>query len=372
MLPNKTNAAFRKFQRSASIIKAPEKCQITKETTRFFTRYCLSKNWSKGVASYGSDTYSIIFNHMLLENVSIDFIYAIALYLSVIVGINKKCSTQSFKLFYCTTSKINAICDEFALILQTLEHINNHKLWKYVYSFLYNISASYVLIKEFISSKTSVFNYKPQKMRCSNKRYASRIVSIRTFFKKYMQTNNWKQGDKISNISNGTYDINSWILVFGDTEPMHTRMSLIYVVVCLLTQIIGTNHSLKCMSFILFKSVESQIEMIRAAFEDMLHVLEYHHNIDLWKYVYSFLHNLWSYYHYIKHYIGDKTILQNVRNYQILLRSKSMDIAEKYKQQMLVHGYVRDVTMNMQVYGLYGIINQICDTVSLYYTYKFK
>ena len=43
-------------------------------------------------------------------------------------------------------------------ITQTLEHHNDDKLWKYVYSFLYNAAAYFKHIQRFVGTRTSVDN----------------------------------------------------------------------------------------------------------------------------------------------------------------------------------------------------------------------
>ena len=66
--------------------------------------------------------------------------YCLLLYFGKIIGINKKCITHSFTLYLCCTSKINALCDDMALILQTLEHHNHPKLWKYIFMLIMYLS----------------------------------------------------------------------------------------------------------------------------------------------------------------------------------------------------------------------------------------
>ncbi len=91
-----------------------------------------------------------------MNNASTDCMYSLLLYLGKIIGIDKKCITHSLSLFMCSTSKINALCDEIALILQTLESHNDDKLWKYIYSFMFNIAAYFQFIQPFIGSNVVI------------------------------------------------------------------------------------------------------------------------------------------------------------------------------------------------------------------------
>merc|ERR1712244_202427 len=94
-------------------------------------------------------------NHYMLEW---PFLYSMTLYLGQIVGINKRCIRYAFMLLRSVQAQIDTLCEAFALILQTLEHHNDDKLWKYVYSFLYNAAAYFKHIQRFVGTRTSVDN----------------------------------------------------------------------------------------------------------------------------------------------------------------------------------------------------------------------
>merc|ERR1712176_965957 len=64
----------------------------------------------------------------------------------------------AFMLLRSVQAQIDTLCEAFALILQTLEHHNDDKLWKYVYSFLYNAAAYFKHIQRFVGTRTSVEN----------------------------------------------------------------------------------------------------------------------------------------------------------------------------------------------------------------------
>ena len=127
--------------------------------TIFFTTYCGSSNWTKGHTQNGITKYIFKFEDRLIKNAPIEYMYCLLLYFGKIIGINKKCITHSVSLYLCCTSKINALCDEMALILQTLEHHNDPKLWKYTYSCLYNISAYFEHIQPFVGSTVVIKQY---------------------------------------------------------------------------------------------------------------------------------------------------------------------------------------------------------------------
>merc|ERR1712129_519676 len=70
----------------------------------------------------------------------------------------KRCIRYAFMLLRSVQAQIDTLCEAFALILQTLEHHNDDKLWKYIYSFLYNAAAYFKHIQRFVGTRTSVEN----------------------------------------------------------------------------------------------------------------------------------------------------------------------------------------------------------------------
>eukprot|EP00483_Globobulimina_turgida_P002389 UN02391 len=124
----------------------------------FFSTYSDNKNWAEGGKENGVQKYILKFAEREPLNARMAFLYSMTLYLGQIVGVNKRCITHAFMLFKSVRAQIDTLCEEFALILQTLEHHNDDKLWKYVYSFLYNAAAYFKHIQRFVGTRTSVDN----------------------------------------------------------------------------------------------------------------------------------------------------------------------------------------------------------------------
>eukprot|EP01084_Bolivina_argentea_P248582 415838_1 len=126
--------------------------------TLFFSTYSDNKNWTEGKKENGIQKYILRFAEREPLNARMAFLYSMTLYLGQIVGVNKRCISHAFMLFKSVRAQIDTLCEEFALILQTLEHHNDDKLWKYVYSFLYNAAAYFKHIQRFVGTRTSVDN----------------------------------------------------------------------------------------------------------------------------------------------------------------------------------------------------------------------
>merc|ERR1712218_518770 len=114
----------------------------------------------EGGKENGVQKYILKFAEREPLNARMAFLYSMTLYLGQIVGVNKRCISHAFMLFKSVRAQIDTLCEEFALILQTLEHHNDDKLWKYVYSFLYNAAAYFKHIQRFVGTRTSVDNPK--------------------------------------------------------------------------------------------------------------------------------------------------------------------------------------------------------------------
>ena len=126
--------------------------------TTFFTTYSVSRNWLQGGKEKGVQKYILQFAEREPLHARMAFLYSMTLYLGQIVGINKRCIRYAFMLLRSVQAHIDTLCEAFALILQTLEHHNDDKLWKYVYSFLYNAAAYFKHIQRFVGTRTSVDN----------------------------------------------------------------------------------------------------------------------------------------------------------------------------------------------------------------------
>ena len=87
------------------------------------------------------------------------FIYTFTIYLSQVVGVNERNISHSSLFWKSPEFQIKEISTEFLLILQTLEHHNDDKLWIYVYSFIFN-AAAYIkeLVRRLMSPNTSLRN----------------------------------------------------------------------------------------------------------------------------------------------------------------------------------------------------------------------
>jgi len=126
--------------------------------TAFFTTYSVSRNWVQGGKEKGVQKYVLQFAEREPLHARMAFLYSMTLYLGQIVGINKRCIRYAFMLLRSVQAQIDTLCEAFALILQTLEHHNDDKLWKYIYSFLYNAAAYFKHIQRFVGTRTSVDN----------------------------------------------------------------------------------------------------------------------------------------------------------------------------------------------------------------------
>lgn len=126
--------------------------------TAFFSVYSVSRNWVQGGKEKGVQKYVLQFAEREPLRARMAFLYSMTLYLGQIVGINKRCIRYAFMLLRSVQAQIDTLCEAFALILQTLEHHDDDKLWKYVYSFLYNAAAYFKHIQRFVGTRTSVDN----------------------------------------------------------------------------------------------------------------------------------------------------------------------------------------------------------------------
>ena len=153
---NNTTSTKTKTRKSSMKAQSLKMEDIKQSLIIFFTTYCGSRNWLYGHKQNGIQKYIFKFDGREIKNASVEYMYCVLLYLGKIVGINKKCFTHSLNLYLCCTSKINALCDEMALILQTLQYHNNPKLWKYIYSFLYNVALYFQHIQMFIGSNVVI------------------------------------------------------------------------------------------------------------------------------------------------------------------------------------------------------------------------
>eukprot|EP01084_Bolivina_argentea_P095800 172231_1 len=323
-------------KRRKSSIKPPQTDAIKLALREFFTTYCGAKNWLKGNKENGTQKYNLEFEDRNMNNASLDCMYSLLLYLGKIIGIDKKCITHSISLFMCSTSQMNALCDEMALILQTLEFHNDDKLWKYTYSFMFNIAAYFQFIQPFIGSYVVI--KQPVKARKINGKYKSQIRALRNFFSTYSNVNNWFEAQAKQ------YDeVRTFIFKFEDTKPINVRISFIYSLTCYLINIVGVNKSLKTMMFVLLGGISGQIETFSNVFGNILLTLEYYNDYKLWKYVYSFLYNITAYYKHIRIFVGMKTVLENTNDYCLRLRGNCMYYINKQKSKILVNGYIKEM-----------------------------
>mmetsp|Transcript_44500 Transcript_44500/g.73666 ORF Transcript_44500/g.73666 Transcript_44500/m.73666 type:complete len:233 (+) Transcript_44500:124-822(+) len=115
-----------------------------------------NKRWEEGEKAEGVQKYVLKFADREPLHARMAFLYSMTLYLGQIVGVNKRCITHAFMLFKSVRAQIDTLCEEFSLILQTLEHHNDDKLWKYVYSFLYNAAAYFKHIQKFVGKRIEV------------------------------------------------------------------------------------------------------------------------------------------------------------------------------------------------------------------------
>ena len=86
------------------------------------------------------------------------FIYSLTCYLCEVVGCDKTMKSMAFILWQSTDKQLREICDCWKMMLQTLEYYNDCKLWKYVYSFLYNINAYFKFFTDYVGKYTMVEN----------------------------------------------------------------------------------------------------------------------------------------------------------------------------------------------------------------------
>ena len=160
--PKKKKSMAKKKKKSKKVKKERDTMEEQKQhLTVFFTTYSDSKNWEESDAKHNGVTrYILKFANRDPLNARMAFLYSMTLYLGQIVGVNKRCISHAFMLFKSVRAQIDTLSEEFALILQTLEHHNDDKLWKYVYSFLYNAAAYFKHIQRFVGTRTSVTNSK--------------------------------------------------------------------------------------------------------------------------------------------------------------------------------------------------------------------
>ena len=151
----------KKTKKSKKVKKDKDTIEEQKQhLTVFFMTYSVAKNWEEGAKENGVQRYVLKFANREPLNARMAFLYSMTLYLGQIVGVNKRCISHAFMLFKSVRAQIDTLSEEFALILQTLEHHNDDKLWKYVYSFLYNAAAYFKHIQRFVGTRTSVANPK--------------------------------------------------------------------------------------------------------------------------------------------------------------------------------------------------------------------
>lgn len=228
----------RKLKKKKSVAKKNKKSKKVKQKdtieeqkqhlTVFFMTYSDSKNWEEGAKENGVQRYILKFANREPLNARMAFLYSMTLYLGQIVGVNKRCISHAFMLFKSVRAQIDTLSEEFALILQTLEHHNDDKLWKYVYSFLYNAAAYFKHIQKFVGTRTSVANPKQysKHLRSQSRDHTNSMVSNRreSSFRKLSglsevsgQSVDYGASSNLSGYSNKQ--------VYGDLGPAPTNMN---------------------------------------------------------------------------------------------------------------------------------------------------
>ena len=123
----------------------------------FFTAYADADNWQKSERN-GIIMFRLQFDDREAIQARFSFIYSITCYLCTLVGCNKSLKSISMILCKKQEKQIENIGELWEMILENLEYHNDYKLWKYVYSFLYNINGYFRYVKEYVGNVTLVNN----------------------------------------------------------------------------------------------------------------------------------------------------------------------------------------------------------------------
>ena len=123
----------------------------------FCTKYGNDDNWSLGKKENGIQKYILVFDNKKEPiQVRMSFLYSMSLYLSNIIGINKRCITHAFILCKSVKSQIKSLSEEFKLLQKTLLHHNDDILWSYFYSFMINFYDNFDKLEKYIGTRTDI------------------------------------------------------------------------------------------------------------------------------------------------------------------------------------------------------------------------
>merc|ERR1712241_289648 len=112
-------------------------------------------NWAK--KEYGIQKYLFAFDGKREAiQLRMSFLYSMTLYLSNIIGINKRCISHAFILCKSSKSQINSLSEEFQLIKKTLLHHNDNGLWIYFYLFMMDLLDNFTKIEKYIGTRTDI------------------------------------------------------------------------------------------------------------------------------------------------------------------------------------------------------------------------
>eukprot|EP01083_Nonionella_stella_P302215 1041125_1 len=137
-----------KFGGHAQPLTMDTKKQIVHD---FMTRYSKISNWrTTGKDTYGDEVeaYRLQFNNRSIE-VRMSFLYSMMLYLIHCTGSNKRCIAHGTILLMTQTKQLNTLANEFEMVLQTLQHIDDDGLWQYVYTFIQNVFTEFPNIQPY-------------------------------------------------------------------------------------------------------------------------------------------------------------------------------------------------------------------------------